>query len=333
MFNNLFNIHDILRIFEKIKEGQLRPVLKKITGKKRERIVEAWQHTQSPPVDWVNIPAVKERLNLLVSGNPGINHRTYIMQTYLNRHKNLSALSLGCGAGQNEIAWAETGIFKRIDAFDLSPNRIQQATKTAKEKRCDHIARFSVGDAQKKDIGESEYDLVLFEGALHHFSPVEEILRKVNRSLKPGGHIVVYDFVGPSRFQWTRRQVEIANSLLTILPVRYKKKWPGNNHYKKRVRCPGRLFMTLSDPSEAADSANILPGLGQIFDIIEIKEIGGTILHLLFSAIAHNFREEDPETRQWLKLCFDVEDILLKTKEIGSDFVLVIGKAKHNDRF
>ena len=331
MFNNLFNIHDILRVFEKIKKGRLKPVLKKIYGKKNAKIADAWKHTQSPPVDWVNIPAVKERLNILVSGKRDINHRTYIRQTYLKHRKNLSALSLGCGAGQNEIAWAQTGIFERIDAFDLSPNRIRQATKTAIEKECEHIVRFSVTDAQKKDIGESEYDLVLFEGSLHHFSPVEAILRKANRSLKPGGHIVVYDFVGPSRFQWTKRQVEIANSLLTILPGRYKQKWPGYN-LKNRVRCPGRLFMALSDPSEAADSANILPGLARIFNVIEIKEIGGTILHLLFSGIAHNFREDDPETREWLKLCFDIEDILLKTKEITGDFVLAVGKAKYDDQ-
>jgi SAM-dependent methyltransferase len=157
---------------------------------------------------------------------------------------------------------------------------------------------------------------------------VAEILHKVNRSLKPGGYVVVYDFVGPSRFQWTKRQVEIANFLLTILPVARKIEWDGKN-LKKRVRCPGRLFMALSDPSEAAGSATILPCLKQIFEVIEIKEIGGTILHLLFSGIAHNFRDENPETREWLKLCFEVEDIMMKTKEISSDFVLAVGKPKH----
>jgi ubiquinone/menaquinone biosynthesis C-methylase UbiE len=328
MFNNLFNVYDVLKVLGKVKEGRLQSVLRKIYGKKNEKIADAWQHIQSPPVDWLNIPAVKERLNTLISGNAGVNHRSYIKQTYLNGRKNLSALSLGCGAGQDEIAWAETGIFKRIDAFDLSPNRIRQAATSAIAKGCEHITKFSVCDAQKKDIGTCEYDLVLFEGSLHHFSPVAEILHKVNRSLKPGGYVVVYDFVGPSRFQWTKRQVEIANFLLTILPVARKIEWDGKN-LKKRVRCPGRLFMALSDPSEAAGSATILPCLKQIFEVIEIKEIGGTILHLLFSGIAHNFRDENPETREWLKLCFEVEDIMMKTKEISSDFVLAVGKPKH----
>ncbi|MCK5056148.1 MAG: class I SAM-dependent methyltransferase [Candidatus Aminicenantes bacterium] len=330
MFNNLFNIHDLSRLFEKIKEGQVKSLLKKITGSRKNRITDSWKHTQSPPVNWENIPAVKERLNTMVSGNAAVNHRSYIIQTYLQPRKNLTALSLGCGTGQNEIAWAETGIFKRIDAFDISENRILRAVKAAAGKECDGVVKFSVSDALKQDIGEDKYDLVFFEGSLHHFFPAAEILRKASRSLKHDGYVVVYDFVGPTRFQWRKRQLEIADSLLTILPDRYKRKW-NNGALKTRVYRPGRLFMTLSDPSEAAESAEILPCLRHIFNIVEIKEMGGTILHLLFNGIAHHFRQDDPETRDWLNLCFTVEDLLIKTKEITSDFVLAVcGKKSDN---
>lgn len=327
MFNNLFNIHDFSRLFEKIKEGRIKSLLKKITGSRKNRIRDSWKHTQSPPVSWENIPAVKERLNTMVSGSAAVNHRSYIIQTYLQKRKNLTALSLGCGAGQNEIAWAETGIFKRIDAFDISENRIHRAVQAAAEKGIDGVVNFSVSDARKLDIGACKYDVVFFEGSLHHFFPAGEILRKANRSLKHGGYLIVYDFVGPTRFQWTKRQLEIADSLLTVLPDRYKRKW-NKGTLKTRVYRPGRLVMALSDPSEAADSAEILPCLKHIFDIVEMKEIGGTILHLLFSGIAHHFRQDNPETRDWLNLCFQIEDLLMKSGEISSDFVLAVCRKK-----
>lgn len=327
MFNNLLNFHDIIRIIEKLKQGQFRNILKKIFSSRHDRVTDSWKHTQSPPVNWENIPAVKEYIAEAISGNAGISHRSYIKQTYLQQRKNLAALSLGCGIGQNELAWAEMGIFKRIDAFDISGNRIEQARRSAAAKGYEDIVQFSVANAQKQDLGEAKYDLVLFEGSLHHFSPMNEILQKVNICLKPGGILVVFDFVGPSRFQWTERQLSVANALLQILPERYKRMWPGDS-LKKRVYRPGRLFMMLRDPSEAAASSHIMSCLRQIFDIIEIKEIGGAVLHLLFSGIAHNFQAEDRETREWLQTCFTVEKMLLKSQEISSDFVLVVCRKK-----
>ncbi len=327
MLNNLLNFHDIIRIIEKFREGQSKNIFKKIFSSRLERVTDSWKHTKSPPVNWENIPAVKEYIDEAISGNAGINHRSYIKQTHLQQHKNLTALSLGCGVGQNELAWAEMDIFQRIDAFDISAKRIEQARRSAAEKGCENIVKFSVANAQNQDLGKAKYDLVLFEGSLHHFSPMEEILQKVNKCLKPGGLLVVFDFVGPSRFQWTERQLSVANALLQILPERYKRVWPGAS-LKKRIYRPGRLFMVLRDPSEAAASSHIMPCLRQLFDIIEIKEIGGAVLHLLFSGIAHNFQAQDGETRSWLQVCFTVEKMLLKSQAINSDFVLVISRKK-----
>ena len=56
----------------------------------------------------------------------------------------------------------------------------------------------------------------------------------------------------------------------------------------------------------------------------EIKEYGGTILHLLFEEIAHNFLKNDPATNRLLQLCFEIEDVLLELNDIPSDFVLAI---------
>jgi hypothetical protein len=56
--------------------------------------------------------------------------------------------------------------------------------------------------------------------------------------------------------------------------------------------------------------------------IIEQKDCGGSILHLLLTDIAHHFRSEDDVTQRLLYLCYDVEDMLLKSGELDSDFAL-----------
>lgn len=329
MWNNWITIGDFRRVFEKIEEGGFPPALRKLAGNKQARIKASWQHTRSAPRHWWHIPAVKTRLNRLASGDPQIDQRTYIKRKYLDPREDLTALSLGCGIGQNEIAWAELGIFSHIDAYDISETRIACAKASAEEKGLGHILHFAAADASRIDLEKSRYDLVLFEGSLHHFYPVADILSRIRGTLKPDGYLVVSDFVGPSRFQWGDRQLEMVNGLLRALPEKYRVKWTGRG-IKKKVYRPGRLRMMLSDPSEAADSSNILPSLHDTFYVLELKELGGTLLQLLLDDIAHHFIGQDPEAAELLEICFTLEDYLLKIKDIGSDFALVVCRKKRD---
>ena len=135
--------------------------------------------------------------------------------------------------------------------------------------------------------------------------------------------MIVNDFVGPTKMQWSRRQLEIVNGVLAILPQAYRKQLD-DGRIKKIHYSPSRLGMRINDPSEAVESGNIMPLLQEMFEVIEIREYGGTILHLLFENIAHNFLRTDPETNKLLQLCFDIEDVLLELNDIPSDFVLAV---------
>ena len=162
---------------------------------------------------------------------------------------------------------------------------------------------------------------------MHHFSPLKDILFKINNFLKPDGFFVVNEFVGPTRFQWADRQLEVINGLLSILPVQYRTERNGKT-VKKKVFRQSKLSMILIDPSEVIESSNILPLLKEIFDVQEIKECGGTILLILFYEIAHNFLSGNKETKHYLDVCFNVEDALLENGEIQSDFIVAVCKKK-----
>jgi hypothetical protein len=78
-----------------------------------------------------------------------------------------------------------------------------------------------------------------------------------------------------------------------------------------------------ADPSEAIRSAEILETLDPYFEIIERRDIGGTLLHLVLGGIAQNFNPGNVEDQYHLQRLFDLEDRMLADGSIHSDFVVV----------
>lgn len=326
MFNNFINHYDLYSFLNKGFEIFLIVVRKIFKGKKK-RTEDAWEFTEYPNDNWWDIPEVLERWNLLISGEKDVDHYNYISKKYFPDRKDIIGFSIGCGTGDKELKWIEQGIFSNVDAIDISEPRIKKATEKANSKGYEKIIKYEVRDIYKAELKSDYYDMIFVEQALHHFSPLKILLLQINDSLKPGGYFVVNEFVGPTRFQWTKRQNEIINSLLDLLPTKYKIKLDGKT-IKENVYSPSKLRMLLLDPSEAVESSNIVPFLYEIFDVVEFKEYGGTILHSLFNQIAHNFNSDNIETKRWIKTFFEVEDLLLAEKEIKSDFVVAVCKKK-----
>jgi ubiquinone/menaquinone biosynthesis C-methylase UbiE len=299
-----------------------------LARRKEEKVKVVWAHTQGEPTNWWDIPEVTARWNRLISGDAGVDYCAYVANNYLAKKNSLTALSLGCGTGSKELRWAELEKFSRIDAYDLSPSRIEVAQDSAVKNGRGTLINYQVGDIQRILLSENSYDLVLAEGSLHHFTPLREILPRISSFLKPQGYFIINEYVGPSRFQWTDRQMEAINGLLAVLPASYKTLWDGRTS-KKKVFRPSRLSMMLVDPSEAVESASIEPLLQEYFEVLEMKKYGGSLLHMLFNGIAHHFCSQDAEAKRWLDILFAVEDALLEKGELSSDFLVAVCRKRH----
>ena len=131
------------------------------------------------------------------------------------------------------------------------------------------------------------------------------------------------EFVGPTRFQWTDRQLNVVNALLRLFPKNYALLYQSQVPKLRSVR-PSRLSMWLSDPSEAVESSDIIPMLREYFRIVKINGYGGSVLHLLFSGIGHHFVHPDTVAEHLLRVSFEVEDLLLKSGELSHDFALLV---------
>ena len=320
VFGNLVNRHDFAKLLSKVTARDWRSLAERLRPGAGRRVSRAWRHVRGRPAHWWDVPGMRQRWNRFVSSDPEIDARTYLARRFLGGDEPRRALSLGCGAGDRELAWGRTGVFRTLDAIDLSPTRIEFARDAARDAGLDRVVHFSVGDVLAHR-SEEPYDVIIAEQSLHHFAPMERVLEHVRDLLVPGGMFLIDEFVGSSRFQWTDAQLIATNELLATLPDRYRLQWH-DARPKRTVFRPSRLSMRLRDPSEAVESSAILPGLRARFDVLETRGYGGSVLHLLFENIAQNFRDGSDETRELIERCFAFEDRAMRERGLPDDFVV-----------
>ena len=330
MFNNLVNRQDLIFLVNGLRTGSLWRTLKRMLPGGKNAVQATWERVERPPSYFWNVPSVVRRANRLMTGDPDLDHMAYVSQVYLASRQPLHGLSLGSGTGWKDLARAEHCHYAQLDAFDISASRVAHAQAQAQAAGQTNI-HYHAADVYQVDWPQAHYDVAWVEQSLHHFTPLEALLLRVRRALKPGGYLVASEFIGPNRFQWTERQLEVINATLTLLPRRYRRRW-SNGRLKSRVYRPSRLTMRLGDPSEAVESAHIAPLLERHFEIVERRDYGGTIVHMLLDDIAANFlgedgQEKDDEARRLLDLCFQIEDTLLELGDVESDFGLFVCQA------
>jgi len=100
----------------------------------------------------------------------------------------------------------------------------------------------------------------------------------------------------------------------------------GTQNIRLKANLPTKSSVIAVDPSEAVRSADIVPVLTSLFDIVEFRPLGGSILQFLLADIAGNFRSE--EGKQLLEMLFAIEDTLMATGDLESDFAYIVARPK-----
>lgn len=286
--------------------------------------------TFSSNMFWLAVPEVQEHYLANGTQNSGKGWVFYFFQKYLPiRQENVTMASVGCGVGHLERNLASWNAFDQCDGFDIAPGALDIARKLAAEAGIENL-NYAIQDMNTYIWPENHYDVVWFSHSLHHIKNLEGLYEQLTRTLKPGGYVFFNEYIGPDRFDFTKRQKEVMSAAFTLIPQRFRRSFNVNypHAFYQSVSIPDPNEVHRLDPSESVRSSEIMPLLHQYFDVVEFNKAGGTLLHFLLSGIAGNFRADDPESMQVLKMLFNIEDTLIGVGDIQSDFAIVAAQPK-----
>lgn len=230
----------------------------------------------------------------------------------------LRGLTLGCGDMVGEhIYFVQPELpFERVDAFDISAEILQRARQLTDSLGLN--VEYHIEDVNDIELPPQTYDLVVVAHSLHHFKRIDHVITQVNRSLKPGGLFIVWEYVGPRYQQFSRRQRAHADMVLRALPTRYRRELDGSI----RQRTKSQPLYTIS-PDEAIRSDLILPALKNMHILYQYNW-AGLLFPLLRGGIAANFDQDDPEDRKIIDCLFQLDRLLCQSGQVEPNFTITI---------
>jgi SAM-dependent methyltransferase len=221
---------------------------------------------------WNDLPPVIEHISEICTGDrskwwvPGFKDR------YCEQGPFEHGLFLACGNGWVEREFMDWGIVRRATAFDYSTELLQAAER----ERGDRDIAYFQADANTIDFEPESFDLIVNVGALHHVQYLDRLCRILCRALTTDGVLVGYDYVGPSRNQYSRPHWRLIEKTNQSLPAFLR---------KDALTYPHLPTMVATDPTEAIHSDLELAVLGRYFSTLERHDIGGG---LAYEVLSHN---------------------------------------------
>jgi 2-polyprenyl-3-methyl-5-hydroxy-6-metoxy-1,4-benzoquinol methylase len=320
-------------------------ILMKLCKKKADPLLELKQVTAdhwsenvagsdafSADVYWLAVPAVQKRhQNKGCAGKPYGDWVEYCLREFLHTQGPAGRmLSIGCGSGALERQLFQLGAFEKCDAIDIAPTAIELAKAEAAAIGAGSSIEYRQVDVETVSLPECHYDAVWFNGSLHHINQLEAVCRNIQNCLKPGGWLFFNEYVGANHFGFCEKQRAAIGHTFNLIPERFRKSFVTGTlgQLVTVVPLPDPDEVKRTDPSEAVRSSEIMDVVEQHFEIKAINNCGGSLLQFVVHGIAGNFRVEDPESMRVLQMLFDIEDGLMESGTLKSDFVVVAARLK-----
>jgi hypothetical protein len=182
---------------------------------------------------------------------------------------------------------------------------------------------YEVADLNTVNLPAETYDVVYAHASLHHVFQLEHLLDQIKKTLKPDGFFIVYEYVGPSQMQFPQRHLQLADVFLKSVPDRYRQMRRGGGIKQEAARL-SLDTMNSSDPSEGIRASEIIPLIASRFEIRHFRNIGGTLLLLVFNEIAGNFRSDDAEIMPLVNALIALDNFLIDNAVLPSYHVYMV---------
>lgn len=130
-----------------------------------------------------------------------------------------TCLSLGSGTGRVEQQLLESGFASQFDAIEISDSLNAAVSRT----QSNIDAR--QGDLNFCELPANTYDFILCHQILHHLINIEHILDQINNALAPSGLLLVSEYIGENRWQFSEDRLSYLRSAFPQIPVARVPAW------------------------------------------------------------------------------------------------------------
>lgn len=137
---------------------------------------------------------------------------------YLGNKKIETVLSLCCGFGavERRIVSQISGV-KHCLGLDVAKGALEAARTRAADEGLSCIT-YQEADLNTYSWTAEQYDLIIANGALHHLSNLDNVVKGLLTTLRPGGILYACEYVGPSYQDLQARQMQIINAAALLVP-------------------------------------------------------------------------------------------------------------------
>ncbi len=229
----------------------------------------------------------------------------YVRRMLSNIHSGDRVLELGCYNGWFSLELARRGAI--VDAHDISPQAIAIAKKYfIKRQRMEKFSgkiNYFITDLNFPDFPNNYYDIIVIRNVLHHLTNLKILFKKLNRSLKINGKILVDDALPCGK-----KEALIAGLFLTILPTDIPYKDKIRRIFKKGQilkRTQGLVDACGASPFEGVSGDESVTAIKQNFKVMSFN----TFAAFVGTIAAH--LQINKTTKLFLLKCLNLIDVVL----------------------
>lgn len=106
-------------------------------------------------------------------------------------------LDLGCGPGHVAVALARRARGMEVWALDISREMLQHVQANSARAGVVERVKPTEGDMRCMPLPDGHFDLVVSQYAFHHLPNAGAAMGEINRVIKPGGAVLIRDFLRP----------------------------------------------------------------------------------------------------------------------------------------
>lgn len=279
-----------------------------------------------------------------IAGEP-IHWLTYAVRRYMALAVGLTAftkpprdykcLILGANEGFVERSLREHGFVGEIVASDIADKALKRAEAASQALGYTDIT-YVIADLNTATF-KDKFDFIIAEGVLHHIEQIERCLEMLNQCLTDNGVMIAVEFVGPVRFQLPPEQVRWINAALAVVPKTFRPFPRDGEAYLPATAAENAVVYYVApseesiinfDPSEAICGPALKALLPEVFELVEKKGFGGTLLSYMTGHFDFKRSNHDEVARSWVKVLLQIEETLIQNGILDDEFVFYVLKKK-----